>query len=352
MRKKPKARQHERYDLSRSPLSQNPTQRDLAQLVKENVADLNLLGKSHYKEQFLIRRTIKTGGKSRDLVYPVARLRAVHERLKYHLNKIIQPSYLMSPRKGRSQRDNAEAHLNQFQYLTIDLKKFYPSTSRAKIRNELIAQFNMSGDVAGLIAHLSTADDRACFGSPLTPVLMTLVHRAMFNEIAALCDDNDLQYTVWVDDLTVSGRFIHGELIATIRSIIAKYGLQSHKIQIRTGSKPVFITGVGVVGSNLIVKRKTEIEIKELWAELKEANTFVELDSATTRLLSKLGGVRHVVGPASSRGQKISSQMHSLRQKRQKLQKSRELEFTNLQLRQLTEAEKIARFDEIAEIAF
>lgn len=76
----------------------------------------------------------------------------------------------MSPRVGKAPRDDAEAHVNAAEYLTLDIKQFCPSTTRGMIRNALVGQFGMAADVAGLIAHLATADDRACFGSPLTPV--------------------------------------------------------------------------------------------------------------------------------------------------------------------------------------
>ena len=123
-------KKYERYSLSQSPLAQRPTQRDLAKLVRETRDDLRRL--ADYKEQFIIRRQIETGTKTkkiRQLAYPQGRLRAVHELLKFHLNKVRQPSYLFSPRKGRSQRDNAEQHLGQDQFLTFDLKQFYPSTT-------------------------------------------------------------------------------------------------------------------------------------------------------------------------------------------------------------------------------
>lgn len=330
----------ERYDLLRSPFAQNPTQRDVASLVREKLSDLRTLATPRFKEQFLVRREIETRGKQRvwasvrdgrriklsceepgkrrGLVYPEGRLRAVHERFRYHLSKIIQPSYLMSPRKGRAQRDNAIEHLNKAQYLTLDLRQFYPSTTRAMIRNSLMQQFKMAADVAGLIAHLATADEQACFGSPLTPVLASLVHRQMFDQIADLCAADDLSYSVWVDDLTISGEKITGQLKASIREVVASAGLRSHKLRMLTGNKPVFITGVGVVGSNLIVPKHTELRSMELWQALKDAQVIDEVESSSSRLLSHLGGIRAVVGANSVRGQKVANEMNSIRQKRDK----------------------------------
>lgn len=183
MPKRRSSKPYERYALERSPFAQKPTQRDVASLVKETRDDLRKFATPRFKEQFLVRREIESGGKVRNLVYPVSELR----------------------RKARSQRDNAAAHLDAHQYLTLDIKQFYPSTTRSMIRASLADQFGMAGDVAGLIAHVATADEQACFGSPLTPVLATLVHRPMFDAIADLCAEYDLEHTVWVDDVTISG---------------------------------------------------------------------------------------------------------------------------------------------------
>lgn len=344
----------ERYPIERSPLAQNPTQRDVAELVRETKAELNTLALPRFKEQFIVRRTIFTNGKNRQLVYPVGRLRAVHERLRFHLSKIVQPSYLMSPRKGKAQRDNALAHMSSTQFMTLDLRQFYPSTTRQMIRNSLATQFCMQPDVAGLIAHLATADDRACFGSPLTPVLASLVHRPMFDSIADRCLGDDLSYTVWVDDLTVSGHKISGSLRSDVRDIVANSGLHSHKLKLFSGNRPVFITGVGIVGSNLIVPARAELRAKELWAELYACETFDETDAASTRLLSHLGGIRAVVGKATPRGHRIAGQMNSIRQKREKARRAHQAEFlaTASGGVSLTEQEANERAAEIAALPF
>lgn len=350
-------RSHERYELERSPLAQKPTQRDIGLLVRETRDDLQKLATPRFKEQFLVRRTVTSGGKKRALVYPDGRLRAVHERLKFHLNKIVQPSYLMSPRKGRSQRDNAAAHIDAVQYLTLDIQQFYPSTTRSMIRRSLIDQFGMSGDVAGLIAHIATADDRACFGSPLTPVLMTLVHRPMFDAIADLCAEHGLAYSVWVDDLTVSGDEISGAFVVALRNCIARHGLRSHKLDYRTGNRAVFITGVGVVGRELIVPYRTELRSKDLWQNFQEARLQGDTDAIDVtgaRLLAHLGGIRHIVGLSSSRGKKLANEINSIRQKRAKALKAVSAQFTGRQteLRRLTVAEQEARAEEIAAVPF
>lgn len=308
----------ERYEIERSPLAQRPTQRDLALLLGETRDDLRRL--ANYKEQFIVRRQIKTGkkGKVRDLAYPVARLRAVHERLKFHLNKVKQPNYLYSPRKNRGQRDNAALHLDQAQYLTLDLRQFYPSTSEQMVRRWCSDQLGMYGDVAGLLTRLCTIDGKVSFGSPLTPVLCTLIHRPMFDEIARICNKRGLRYSVWVDDLTISGQFVPGEVLDQIRAVVQSAGLKSHRVRYRSGNRPVFITGIGVVGPKLVAPNSLNLRIKEYWADYYIAETDEERDFITRSLLSQLGTLRYIVGAQSEIGRKASDQMNSLRQRRDK----------------------------------
>ena len=276
----------------------------------------------NYKEQFVIRRSVKTGKKEklRDLAYPSGRLRAVHERFKFHLDKIKQPNYLYSPRRKRNQRNNAELHVEQQQYLTLDLKQFYPSTSDAMVRQWLCQALSMHVDVAGLLTHLCTIDGKVSFGSPLTPVLCSLVHRSMFDAIAEICDHRGLKYSVWVDDLTISGRFIPAELLAQVREIVRASGMRSHDIVYRSGNRPVFITGIGVVGPKLVAPNALNLKIKDGWQSYQDAVTDDERDFASQRLLSHLGTVRHISGPSSAIGRKAADQMNAIRQQRAAIQ--------------------------------
>lgn len=318
MSRSAKPKRVERYEIERSPLSQRPTQRDIAVLLGETRDDLRRL--VNYKNEFIVRRQITTGKKAkvRDLAYPVARLRAVHERLKFHLNKVMQPGYLFSPRRNRGQRDNAALHLDQDQYLTLDLKQFYPSTSEDMVRRWFRDDLGMYDDVAGLLTHLCTIDGKVSFGSPLTPVLCTLIHRRMFDQIAEICDERGLRYSVWVDDLTISGRFVPGEVLRQIRTVVQAAGLKSHRIRYRNGNRPVFITGIGVVGPRLIAPNALELKIKDCWSDYHAAETGHEKDFLTQRLLSLLGTARQISGAKSERGRKAADEMNSLRQKRGK----------------------------------
>lgn len=316
MRKRPSRRRYERYELARSPLAQRPTQRELAQLLGYTRDDLRRL--ANYREQFIVRRQETVGKKVRDSAYPVSWLRGVHEKLKYHLNKVKQRDYVFSPRKGRGQRDNALFHLDQEQYLTLDLKQFYPSTTSSMTRTFFVRDCRMYEDVAGLLTTLVTIDGKVSFGSPLTPVLCTLIHRNMFDRIADLCAERGLRYSTWVDDLTISGRFVPGRLLNDIRNIVREHGLRTHKIEYRAGNRPVFITGIGVVGRHLVAPNTLHLRIRDHWENFHSAVTLDEAEYAAQRLLSSLGTLRQIVGSKSLAGMRAADSMNVVRQKIQK----------------------------------
>lgn len=311
--RKKRAAPYEIYSLDRSPLSQKPTQRDLAKLVGLSRDDLRRL--ANYKDQFVIRRKIVTGKKERDLAYPTGKLRTVHEKLKYQLNKVSQPHYLMSPRKGKSQRDNAIKHLDNRQYVCLDIKQFYPSTTFSMIKSWAINHLDMYEDVAGLFAEIATVDGVASFGSPLTPILVSLVHRPMFDKIDEYCGHRSLETSLWVDDLTISGMEVKGDTVSFLRETIRQQGLRSHKIHFRTGNKAVWITGIGVVGKCLIAPNRMHLKLKGLWEQYyDETETFEGRQQIGQKLLSVMGSIRHINGASSEKGMKLADQMNSLRQ--------------------------------------
>lgn len=166
--------------------------------------------------------------------------------------------------------------------------------------------------------YLAHVDDVASFGSPLTPVLVSLVHRRMFDEISEQCCARGLSYSVWVDDMTISGEFVEGELLTLIRGIITNHGLKSHKVIYRSGNRPVFITGIGVVGTHLVAPQTLHNRIKGFWEEFHSAETDNERESITQKLLAQMGTLRYIAGPKSEMGRKAADRMNSLRQKRDK----------------------------------
>lgn len=308
---------YERYAFQDSPWAQDLTQRDLAALLGYTKTQLETLIRD--KDKWVSRRTELIGSKMRNLAVPYGKLRSVHERLKFHLNKIKQPDYLFSPRKGRSQRDNAEHHVGQAQFLSLDIRQFYPSTTSEHIFRWAHHEAGLRADVAGMLVHLVSIDGKMPFGSPISPVLTTLVHRSMFDAIKRICDAHGAQMSLWVDDLTISGRAIPGTIIDAIRAEMRKCGFQTHKIQFRTGNRPVIVTGVPIEGGRVAAPRSVHERVRAGYAALRGELQDVERAHETDRLLSALGTLRYHVGKSSPEGRLAANRMNALRQRRARL---------------------------------
>lgn len=316
---RPKNR-YERYDFHSSPWTQDLTQRDLATLLGWKKQRLEALVRD--KERYTKRETKLIGSKMRNLAVPIGKLRSAHERIKSLLNKIKQPEYLFSPRKGRAQRDNAEHHAEQIHFLSLDIKQFYPSTTDEHIFRWAHYIAGLRADVAGLFTKIVAIDGKMPFGSPVSPVLTTLVHRAMFDEIYALCQSEGLKISVWVDDLNISGAFVRGELIEKIRAIIRRRGFHTHKIKFRTASRPVVITGVPIENGRVMAPRSLHKRVQNGYNELRGNLTDIARGQTIDRLLSALGTYRYHVGASTPEGRLASNRMHALRQRRRKLDMS------------------------------
>lgn len=320
--KRRKQQKHERYPFSDSPWKQDLTQKDLAELIGWKKHQLEALVRD--KERYTKRKTEQIGSKMRDLAVPTGKLRTVHERLKFHFNKIKQPPYLFSPRKGRSQRDNAEHHVDQVQFLSIDIKQFYPSTSDEHIFRWDYYVAGLRSDVAGLLVKLVAIDGKMPFGSPVSPVLTTHVHRPMFDEIYELCRSQGVKMSIWVDDLTISGQFVRGELLEAIRAIIRRQGFKTHKIKFRSAAqvqcgRSVVITGVPISARRVDAPFALQKRVRDGYAKLRLKQADFERVQEIDSLLSALGAYRFHLGRSTPEGRNAADRMHALRQRKAKL---------------------------------
>ena len=319
-------RSRELYPVERSPLAQRLTQRDLAVLLGTTVGDLHR--EIWYKEPAIVRRQQLTGRgkkvKLRKLAYPQhgTSLHLMHQRLARLLWRIELPPYVYSPRQGRTIRDNAAFHAGQRERRQLDLKAFYPSTTTEMIRQRLMETFGMHRDVANLIARLVTIDGQAAFGSTVTPVLMIVLYRDMFDRIDLACRARGLRFSLWVDDMTISGRTVGLDLLEEVRAIVRDYGHRTHKITYTGYRDRGCTTGVWNERKTLMPSHEHEKRLRIALADMRnaEAGTPIadNLDRAAMTALSAAGTIRHIAGPSSIQGRRMADLMETIRRTRRR----------------------------------
>lgn len=119
--------------------------------------------------------------------------------------------YLHSAVKQRSYHTNAQVHIGDRYVFAIDLKDFYPSVTKYNLYLFFKEKFNLSPDIAMFYSVLSTckSDDgtyRLGQGLSQSSTLAYLVNYSLFNYLYVLSKDNDIEMSIYVDDVVFSSK--------------------------------------------------------------------------------------------------------------------------------------------------
>lgn len=230
----------------------------------------------------------KKGGKQRPIQEPKPRLQRVHARIHKLLSRVEVPPYLHSAVQGRSYLSNAAAHSADVPAIKIDVKKFFHSVPRVAVFRFFNDPLKCRRDVAGLLADLLTFDGHLPTGSSASPIIAFYAFKPMFDEIASLAQENELTMTCYVDDMALSGVGATEAVLHSVRKIIARHGLKSHKARVFTPSQPRVVTGVCLASDGSRVPNKLHLKIKKGFDALADATTPEARSKALRPLLGRL----------------------------------------------------------------
>ena len=287
------------YSLRDSPLYKLRTKRRLAEILQQSLLDLRALCCDG--ENYTVFEEAKKGGKPREIQKPNIRLDIVHSRIASLLCRINTPNYLHSGKKGYSNISNASAHIDSTNLLTTDVKSFFPSTSRKQVFSFFYSLMNCSPDVADILTDLCTYNNHIPTGSRISMPLAYWANVSMFNELQALSAKHLVKMTIYVDDLTFSGKDVNRLFQSCVKRILAKYDHTMHptKTILYRSDQPKLVTGVIISGGQLRVRNEQHHLLSgeiDLWRVIK--NFPYASDMKTT---SKLLGRLYSMGVINSR---------------------------------------------------
>lgn len=107
----------------------------------------------------------------------------------------------------RSIVTNARQHLvaRPYHLLSLDLEDFFPSLTFFRVRGVFRkAPFNLSHEVATVLAQLCTYRNSLPQGAPTSPAISNLVCRSLDRDLISLAKRHRATYTRYADDLTFS----------------------------------------------------------------------------------------------------------------------------------------------------
>jgi len=232
------------YDLKDSPLFGIRTKKKLATILFTSEAALGGMtdkSKPHYEYW----EEEKPDGSMRPLCRPHEGLDKAQSRIAYLLTCIKTPDYVHAPVPGRTYVTNAAVHSGSRAFCLMDIESFYSSCKEEKVIAFFKRQMNCSIDVAVILARLCCDKGSLPQGSSCSPILSYWAYSEMWDAIHEIAKNAGNAFTLYIDDLTVSGKIVSRKAIWEIRKQIHKHGLSIKTQKTRwIIDKPADVTGV------------------------------------------------------------------------------------------------------------
>lgn len=256
----------------------------------------------------------EAGGKKRKIEEPKAVLKAVHARVARLLAQIETPDYLHSGVKKRSYITNAAQHSVDGAAVKLDIKSFFPSARAAAVHHFFREVMEYPDDVAGRMTALLTYDGHLPTGGNASCILSFWAYKPMFDEIAALAEAKGCTFTLYVDDMTLTGKFATRAMQQEARRIVGGYRLRAHKNKVFSPRQPRIVTGVAVTGRGREVPNRRARAIADLSAEVRASETSAEKLRLLPQLVGRVSEATEVDSRWAGRKTAAVSMRRSIRQ--------------------------------------
>ena len=220
---------------------------------------------NNIEKNYKVYKIKKNNGGYRTIYEPNSLLKHIQKSILNNIlnNKSIS-KYAKAYHKGISLRDNACVHVNKEIILKLDIKDFFESISFVDIYNSCFSIEYFPKSVGMLLTYLCTYDDHLTQGSPTSSYISNLVMKDFDEEIGSYCEDNNISYTRYSDDMTFSGSFNPSDIIIKVRKMLYKLGLElnNNKIHVVSKSSCQSVTGI-VVNEKVQVNSKYRNRIRQ-----------------------------------------------------------------------------------------
>jgi RNA-directed DNA polymerase len=254
------------YPLERSPFFQLSSKRKLAELLGTTVLRIEEIIRDEVpSNNYNIFVDNKT---TRLITEPSGDLARIHKKILNLFTRIEADDFLHSARKKHSYKTNAEQHLQAENILKIDIKKFYPSIKFSHIHDFFRNVLNCSPDVAVILSKICSVktDNGPPYlptGSCISPLLSYYINIKLFRRVAVYCKSRGCEFTLYIDDMTISGTNANKALLNEVAKFIHQAGFGYHKIKL-FNSVPAEITGLIIKNSKIYLPHARARKIRDL----------------------------------------------------------------------------------------
>lgn len=190
----------------------------------------------------------REGRKPRRIDNPVGLLKVLQTRINRRLlSQIEWPSEVIGAVRGRSIQTGASKHVGQPEVVALDIRRFFESVRPPQVAAVWRRHFSTGRDTTWILTRLTTVDGHLPQGAPSSSALANAVLLPAIFEIRNVVVPRGLRFSVYVDDIAVSGSGAR-HTIDEIGRILSRYTLAMARKKVRV--MPAFgrqqVTGIVV----------------------------------------------------------------------------------------------------------
>lgn len=148
---------------------------------------------------------IKSGKKNRSIYAPRVALKLIQRWIGGNITHHVEwLPCVFGFVPGRSSIDAASVHCGANWVYSVDIKDFFPSTTRDSVQAALV-NVGYTPHAAELIARLCCHNGRLAQGAPSSPALSNLVFKEFDKRLLKMAESFGVKYTRYADDMVFSG---------------------------------------------------------------------------------------------------------------------------------------------------
>ena len=216
---------------------------------------------SHYHSVLIPKRD----GSSRKLSVPDLILKRVQRSIVDHILAYYPISkYATAYTYGSSVQKNASRHIGKKKILKLDIVGFFDNITYSRVKDIVFCEERFSEPIRVLLTLLCYYKESLPQGAPTSPAITNIIMYDFDEKVGAYCKERQIAYTRYCDDMTFSGCFEEGEIIAFVRDELKKLGLflKNRKTAVISHTKRQTVTGI-VVNEKINLTQEYKKKIRQ-----------------------------------------------------------------------------------------
>ena len=191
----------------------------------------------------------KKNGKLRQLYAPIGKLKScqtiINRRI---LEKLPVAKYATAYQKGSKISKNAAPHIGKRYLLKLDITDFFNSISFEQVYSAAFNTRYFPKQIGVLLTELCCRNDSLVQGAPTSPTLSNIVMRNFDNNIGQWCQNRNIAYTRYCDDMTFSSDTPLCPVFKRVTDMLESMGfeLNEKKTKFINSNKRQSVTGLTV----------------------------------------------------------------------------------------------------------